>query len=325
MGIRSTRDQRLVQQGRDYTTNFVRNTHLVKSSRVIGEIVARKASVMLTNALTSVDTRWFLLFKKMSFGRVCSCTSQESSSPSDNCNICYGTGFVGGYEKYGTWTEVLDYTRDMDLINIEPAYDLGITPTLLRLVEGAKKGVISVTIPIRANAGFTDAFDYIDSISDPANSGITIQARESGTNTWFPVDAQNTASLDPMLGAASIDIKVIMTRRSAEVPTPYFQDLKWRYGLVPRKMLSLPVDIPRNTEGVSLLDYGFDENFGSLNVSFDNRVQTLSNGDLLYYVNRNRWLCITEVQPFQAVDTFIAIDATARFMQTYEAGTRVMI
>lgn len=325
MGIRSTREQRQVQLGRDYSTNFVRNTHLVKSSRVIGEIVAKKAAIMLTNAISSVDTRWFTLFKKMSFGRVCSCTSSESSSPSDNCNLCYGTGFVGGYEKYGTWTEIVDYTRDMDLINIEPAYDLGITPTLLRLCEGARKGVISVTLPIRANAGFTDALDYIASVSDPGNAEITIQARETGTKTWYPVNVANPSGLDPMLAAASIDLQITLYRKTVDVATPYFQDLKWRYGLVPRKMLDIPVDIPRNTEGVSLLDYGFDENFGSLAVSFDRRVQTLGNGDMLFYRDRNRWLCITEVQPFQAVDTFIAIDATARFMQSYEAGTRVMV
>lgn len=324
MGLRSTREQHLVQQARDYSTNYVRNAHLVKSSRVIGEICAEKAAIMNSNAIESVDTRWFHVYKKMTFGRVCSCTSEESSSPTQGCPVCFNTGFVGGFEKYGTWQEVIDHTREVDLINVEPAYDLNMQPTLLRLTEKALVGEIIATVNLRANAGYTDALDYIDSVSDPANSSVTLYARESGTLKWYPFDIENTSNLDPMLGASAIDIKIVLRRRDISTPTPYFSNLIWRYGLLPKTLLLVPADIPKASEGVSLLDYGWDENFAALTLTMDRRIQALKNGDLFYYVNRSRWLTVTSVTPWQAVDTFMGIECDARFMQTYEPGARVI-
>ena len=325
MGLSSTREQHLVQQARDYGTNFVRNAHLRESSRRIAEIIAPKAAIMNANSIDSVDRKYLFVYKKKTFGRVCSCITDEASSPTGTCPICHATGFVGGYDKYGTWLEDIDYTREVDLINIEPAFELNYQPTLLRLEDGATKGEILATIPIRTNAGYTDAVDYVDSISDRENSSITLYARETNTLKWYPFTIDNSKNLDPMLGASSLDIKIVLQRRDANVQTPYFCDLKWRYGLLPKQLLSIPVDTPRNSEGVSLLDYGWDESYGILNVNMDARIQSLSNGDLFYYQNRSRWLAVTEVNPFQSVDTFIGIEASARFVQTYEPVTKVMV
>lgn len=56
------------------------------------------------------DRRAFFYYKRKTNGRRCSCYGDELSPDSD-CSVCYGTGFVGGYDKYGTFTEVIDFTR----------------------------------------------------------------------------------------------------------------------------------------------------------------------------------------------------------------------
>lgn len=226
---------------------------------------------------------------------------------------------------YGTWIEVIDYSREMDMINVEPAFDIGVQPTLMRLVQGATKGEIIATIPLRLNSGFVDAVDYVASVSDPKNASITMFARATGTLQWYSFTIENTAALSPMLKATSVDIKIVLKRTNKSIDTPYFCDFKLRYALVPKANLAIAVDTPRNSQGVSLLDYGFDENFGTLQVNIDDKVQSLSNRDMIYYPTRNRWLEVTEVNPFQSVDTFIGMEATARFMQTYEPGCKVML
>lgn len=42
---------------------------------------------------------YFYLYKKKTSGNLCSCYDQERKSGVADCPNCYGTGFVGGYEK----------------------------------------------------------------------------------------------------------------------------------------------------------------------------------------------------------------------------------
>ncbi len=319
MGVRG-RQSLSVQLNRDYSeAPYTRNNHLVKSSRRVAEILAKKQAKMGTNAVSSVDRRDFYFFRKKTFGRICSCAMGPESSPSKNCNICYGKGFVGGYDKYGTWTEVLDFTfGDIQMVNVEPAFDLNVVPTLMRLTPGAKKGVIRGTFRLRRNAGYCDAFAIVDSVQ-PGNN-VVAMVRESGTTSWIEASNHNLTTL---MHAEALDFEVTLTRKSNKGESPYFSHLMLRYGLLPYEQLLIPADIPRNTEGISLLDYGFDENFGSLSVFLDNRLQTVANDDMFFFPERNKWIEVTEVQPFQAVGTMLSMDVTCRFVQPYEAINRI--
>lgn len=320
MGLRSSRESRSMQIRRDYSeVPYTRNQHLVKSSRVIAEILAKKQAKMGSNAINSVDRREFYYFRRKSFGRICSCSIGDVSSPSKNCPICYGVGFVGGYEKYGTWCETLDYTYgDLELINVEPAYETNATTTLLRLSDGAKKGAVRGTFKLRRNAGYCDAFQIVDSVTN--DNDVTALVREHGTNSWIEANVHNMTTL---MHADMLDFEVTLKRRGSKAATPYFSHLMFRYGLLPREDVIIPVDIPRNTEGISLLDYGFDENMGSLQVAIDDRLRTIASRDVFYVIEKNRWLEVNEVQPFHAVDTQLSSDVTCRFVQPYEAVNNV--
>ncbi len=310
-----------LQSVRDYSeVPFTRNQHLVKSSRRIAEILAKKQARMGTNAVSSVDKRDVYFFRKKTFGRVCSC-AMGTSSPSKNCRICYGKGFVGGYEKYGTWTEVIDYTLpEIEFVNVEPAHDLNVVPTLFRLKSGAKKGVIKATLRLRKNAGYCDAFQIVDSTEN--GNSVEVLVREVGTTSWIEATTQNMTTL---MHSEQLEFKVTLARRSASFETPYFSHIMLRYGLLPYDKLTLPVDIPRNTEGISMLDAGWDESFGSLSVFMDNRVHTIQNDDMLFFPEKNRWVEVTEVQPFHAVDTVLSFDVTCQFVQKYHSVYNVPV
>lgn len=76
---------------------------------VIKDQLAYRIAQKSSNAGMS-DRRAFFYYKRKTNGRRCSCYGDELSPDSD-CGVCYGTGFVGGYDKYGTFTEVIDFTR----------------------------------------------------------------------------------------------------------------------------------------------------------------------------------------------------------------------
>jgi len=77
--------------------------------QVIKEQLAPRIAQKSANAVLS-DRRAFFYYKRKKNGRRCSCFGNETSPDSD-CLVCYGTGFVGGYDKYGTHSEIIDYTR----------------------------------------------------------------------------------------------------------------------------------------------------------------------------------------------------------------------
>ena len=41
------------------------------------------------------------LWRTLDTGLACTCRKSETSQPNARCQVCYGTGFVGGFEKFG--------------------------------------------------------------------------------------------------------------------------------------------------------------------------------------------------------------------------------
>jgi hypothetical protein len=267
----------------------------------------------------SIDTRWFYYYRRRNVGRRCSCVSGEQEKASATCGICYGTGVVVGYDKYGTWTEILDCTYPgLDLINVvqrpEPR------PSRLVLDPAATNGVVQARIRLRPNAG------YVDNLHVAASGAVTITMRAANTTLWIPVTSDNLVTL---LSAPYIDVRVQMHRSSIREPSPTFLKLFIRYGLLPASEIQLPGDIPPNTESISLQEYGFDEQFGTLNCVMGSaghgrtsKITTFSNEDFLFNLERGRYWKITEVKPNYALGVYMSFDLTARWVQSYEVYRR---
>ena len=69
-------------------------------NELVQEQLVPRIKSMSANAVT-VDRRDFYYYKRKRTGRRCSCYATDTS-PDNQCQICYGKGIVGGFEKYGT-------------------------------------------------------------------------------------------------------------------------------------------------------------------------------------------------------------------------------
>lgn len=328
MGIRQFRRDRNVNQFQDKSDRvYARNDQLSLTSRDIGMHLAKQQAKMNRNAL-EVDTRMFYYFRRRSSGRMCSCMLGDENTPHSTCQICFNTGFVGGYDKYGTCTEIIDVTHPaLVLTNTHAAYEDNTRPVFFKLDKDARIGTIQATISIRkTNHNYIDVLQVYSNASSLEGSGIVdVMCKEHGTNTWLQFNTSTISNILANPSADSIDILVYMKRKSLNAPSPVLSHIYVRYGLLPRARSILHADIPRNTETITMQEYGFEEQFGTITMFMDNTVQTYTIDDFFYYLDKKKFWKITESQPLYTMGMHLNFDITARYMQQFEIQTSTPI
>lgn len=328
MGLRQHRQNRHVAGFQDSADKvYARNDQLAVTSRIIGMNLAKQQAKMNRNAL-AVDTRNFYYFRRRSSGRLCSCILGDESTPASTCLICYNTGFVGGYDKYGTCTEVIDVTHpSIVLTNTHSNYEDATRPTYFKLDDDAKVGTVQATIRLRQNNN-----SYIDALQVYSNAAvledrgiIDTLCKEHGSNTWVKFNTDNVQTILRTSSAESMDVIVYMKRKSLKSPSPILSHIVIRYGLIPEAKSIVHADIPRNTESITLQEYGFEEQFGTLSMFMDNTIQTYTIDDFFYYIDKAKFWKITEVQPFYSMGMHVSFDLTARHLQPFEIATQMIV
>ena len=92
-----------------------------------------------------------LYYRKKLTGRRCSCFTVETS-PEGACQICYGAGYVGGWDLHGCRTEIIDVTSPaLKMVNIMPNFEEGMRPVSFVLEPGCKTGYIETQIDLVRN------------------------------------------------------------------------------------------------------------------------------------------------------------------------------
>lgn len=316
MGIRSVRQGAPTQQWRDDgNTAMSRTDGLVGPARQIAEQLIQQVVKINSNAL-SVDTRYFYYYKRRAAGRTCSCLLGEQNTPDGTCNICFGTGITGGYDKYGTYSDTLDYTTPMlNMSGVVP--DFNTRPILMVLDSQSTTGWIEATFDVRKNRGYVDSIRAIYS-SRSGFSTVTPTVRAFGAplSSAVPLSEDNLRSF--IVTAPKITIRVTMTRASLDVVSPAFSSIYFRYGLLPKDRLQIPGDIPTNTETVNLQEYGFEEQFGITQIVFDNRITSYTQDDFFYYPEQDKVYKATEVAPKYAIGKYMGFDVNCRVAQQFE-------
>lgn len=313
MGVRNIRFSASTQNRRDDADRvYTRNDHLVDHSREIALGIAKQVAQMNRNAL-EVDTRLFHYYRRRTVGRVCSCCLAGEVAPDATCMVCYATGVVGGYDKYGTTSHTLDYTTPgLRLVNVLPI--MGRRPIMFRLADEAKTGWIEADFDLRTNTGFVDAYKVTRSLR-PGENDVVAEIRTTSGGPWLELTPE---SLTGFLVDPRVTIRVTMTRRNTDCRSPVFSHLYFRYGLLEKADTWLKGDIPQNTEGVNLQEFGFEEQFSAITVVFGDTVQNFTIDDFLYYAEKDRYWKITEVAPNYALGRTLETKLTCRWLQGFE-------
>ena len=267
------------------------------------DVLAPRMQTMNANAVT-VDRRYFYYFQRKKTGRRCSCFEVETS-PEKQCPVCYGVGIVGGFEKFGTKTEVLDYTApNLVLVNVEPNLNDDTRPVYLRLVDGATKGYAEAEFPIRANTGVPDTFMLYQPIY---NRGTRVFATSPlGYTRELRVDED----LQPFLAHPTVKIRVEL---SAVDVRPIMTHFLFRYRTEhdPR----IWGDIPNSETNPQLIEMGQYDFVEDISIFFDGkRIRNFNYFDLLYRIEDGRRFLINSVKPTKVAGVLIASDCRARYV-----------
>lgn len=217
----------------------------------------------------------FFFYRKKLTGRRCSCFKVETS-PDGHCQICFGSGRVGGWDMHGCRTEVIDVTHpNLRMVNVTAGFDLGIRPTPFKLLDGSKSGFIETEIPIVRNLKLTQTIqEYVGQKRKGSDYQSLIRA-PSEIN-YVPL---TDASLAQRLGESKLFVRVNLTRQNTGLPSVWYSHLLMRYQLIPD--VRMYGDMNLAEESFEMGDLGYTDNFATLSLYVARNFDHIHNDDFL--------------------------------------------
>jgi len=251
-------------------------------------------------------------YSRIIAGRRCSCADIEVS-PNTKCRCCYGTGVVGGFDKYGTNFFSLDVTHpNITTVNIIPDYSERERPRRFVLIPGAREGYLITKIQIQTNIG---KIDTIYSLADvPEGGEIDAYIKAPSDLDWVSFSKEN---LEQRLHNSYIYVKIAMKRSSPIGESPRFGMVYVRY--IRKSNMVVYANIPRKDEAEILQDFGVSDDFSSQDLWLDNTLRRITTEDWFAATDdSNRWKAIS-VKDMAPEGKLLSWDITARIIQPYES------
>lgn len=289
------------------------NHRQVAEKQLIPRIIQRNRQAML------VDPHYFDLFQRRKQGRRCSCFKVESS-PDALCQVCFGTGIVGGYEKFGTLSDVFDTTFPRTrAVNVRQDFASQTRPVMFALIEGAMRGYIEFDWEIRASRRRLDIFQVIARNTGHANS-VKAFIRSTREPKFVPL---TNASITERLGERKAVIRVDMSRKTPDDAYPVLSHVYIRYKLLDETRVRM--DVPRQTESTTLAEYGVFDSFTTITGWLTDEIRKVSTEDFFRRVHDNSFWKAIESQPNRPLNQTTSHDVTLRLIQDFEGYKRFPI
>jgi hypothetical protein len=272
--------------------------HEILETQLAPRIAQKSANAVKT------DRRDFYYFKRKSTGRRCSCFTEETS-PENGCPICYGAGIVGGYDKFGTQTEVIDVTHpDLFLMNVEPTYQESPRPLYFKLINGYDVGYIEAKIRLHNNTGIIDTF-YLG--QPKFNKGTELFVITPDGNEHL---IKEDRDFEQFLSYDEIKIRIVLRALNER---PLVSHFLLRYKILSNQIIA--GDLARAEENPSLSNLGIIDMYQEIPIFFaGDNIQMISPEDLLYRIQDGRRFKITAIKENKVAQTLTSVDATARYI-----------
>lgn len=260
--------------------------------QIIKEQLAPRIAQKSANAVLS-DRRAFFYYKRKNNGRRCSCFGQETNPDSD-CSVCYGTGYVGGYDKYGTHTEMVDYTKPYVFASgIQYDYDN-------RTVgfAGRKNSFIEADIEFPRNSKAVDTLHLgVDKLERFTITVISPSIKQINV----------PEELNQFLNLGKIRIRIDFLNDA------YFQFLMMRFTIKEDHMVY--ADIANNSAAPSLDGFGEFESLTEIPMTFaGSSMSMIDNKDILYRLYDGAKLKVTSAERNVVAGTLTEVKVNARFL-----------
>jgi hypothetical protein len=232
----------------------------------------------------------FHYYRRKRSGRRCSCFEVETS-PDGFCQICFGSGFVGGWDLHGCRTEVIDVTSpNLKLVNVEADFSLGVRPTPFTLKEGYKKGYIETELEIVRSVKVVQALhEYVG--QKRRGTSTKLWVRRPTETAWVEL---TEFSLAARLDVAKLHFRIELERHNTGLPSPQFSHLFFRYQLIPD--VKMYGDMNLAEESFELGQLGFTDAFSTLNLYVSRNFDHLRMEDFLIRLSDQKRFFITRIE-----------------------------
>jgi len=179
----------------------------------------------LNSTLLKVSRMRSYLWRRKSSGTDCSCFGEHSQSHDRKCLSCYGTRYIGGYDRYGHTTFHLA-APDTTLTLSSGVERLDrLTPTRIGLKHGKIVGtIITSDVLITNDLGSVIEYDLQDYLKDPVRSNSVIEYAVDGGAYEDISELRNE-----ILTNYNLRFRITLTRLETTVKTPLFEILRFRY------------------------------------------------------------------------------------------------
>lgn len=301
--IRGIDPQRSSKQKRDLRTDSPSNTDAKVDAvhQVVKDMLAPRIAQKSANAVAT-DRREFFYFKRRTMGRRCSCF-QEETMPEATCPICFGTGIVGGYDKYGTDLRVIDATStDVFLYNMEMTFEENPRPLFFKLVDGAPEGYMEFDLEIGKNAL---KMEHMLVGQPKFNKSTKLEVLE-------PVQKviEHMNDFNELLGHEKLRVRITVYDEESR---PWLSHFYFRYHI--QDDLLIFGDQANTMVSPELDQFGVYEAFNEIPIFFAGKCLNLyDTEDFIYRLQDGQRLKIVDITRNVVANTITSIDTTARFL-----------
>lgn len=297
-----------------------------------------QARRMLSNAL-DVDVRRFFLYTRLTSGRRCCCFKGVNQEPKGDCGICFGTGIVGGFEKFGTHTEVIDPSRNCVCVNVKPDIANQMFPSCFRLENDSLEGYLISDVEISNNIGEVDFFKvYTSYLNNNATCVVYVKAFGADDSTYYyshvvrnggeVIEYKIENRIEELLkqGVRKLTFKIALRRNHLEIDSPLFSHLYLRYRVRPIDEYMLKVDTtPAQNAALFDVNGGSSNSWTNLTAVVDPNVfENYTSDDFMYDFERDVKWKIYQVEKKTQVDVVTQVQLELTLLQEYEKGYQLV-
>jgi len=206
-------------------------------------------------------------------------------------------------------------------VNVAPDFDAQTRPQSFTLINNAVRGWIDWTVQIQPNIGLIDMMKL--GAYQPVGTRITLYVRKSTESTFTEVvgkDAVESRLLDSSGLPTTLVFRILMGRSpKGKNPKVTFFHVRYRT----RTEITVPVDIPKDSQSITLGDMGLYDSWQTLQMVFGTKLRDLGVKDFFVRVrDATRWK-LTTLEPFKPAGHLVGYDGTSRLVQPYEPYTKV--
>ncbi len=288
----------------DGTQLLEEHAHKIATEQLIPRVEERNKRAVETVPLN------VYFYQALQAGRRCSCFDIENS-PDGQCFACFGTGWVGGYAKYGTTVEVVDVTHpDIRMSNIMPEWKRRLRPSPFTLIDGALKGSIVTRVHLTTNIGVVDA---LSAKANVKSGRIDAFVKGPNDSEYVPLTHNN---MKARLFNPWVDIKVTLERYAVKDPSPELKTIYLRYqNFRDNKILA---NVPRVEKSLAFQEIGLTDEWTPINFWLTSKLKRITTEDFFTSIEGDTRWKVRSVKDFAPHGQLVSWDIDVRLIRDHE-------